>query len=962
VQTPTLKPAVALLALAALTVGGGLSLAGWPEPEQALPFLGLLLGVVIVAGLPTRLSSRADAEAMRPSFVLEFAALLAIGPLPGVFVTAAGELAHQLAHEPRPSVSRRTVTPALLALVGIYAAGQTLQVAGEALDRETWPWVGIPMLAAIVVVSLVRVLTTRVVMPLLTGHPVSRTLPADLLRVAPPYVIAASLAAALAEVIAVERWDLLAVAAVPLYFVAAAYQRHLSRLDEEHRRAEVLDAFLQGMCFVGYHGRITVWSDTLARLVACPRDRAVGRTLTVALGALAGTPLPRVVEEVLRGGATRTVPAVTIPSAAGARTLQVQVVPVEGGATLLWHDITERTREEAVLRRSKEGLALAAEGANDGLWAWDLRRQETFYSSRWRAMLGLAAEAGSGRPEDWLERVHPDDLGPLKDALEAHLAGKTDHVRYEHRIRHQDGTYRWFLCRAVASRGASGRATRLAGSLTDRIEAAIAQDRLTGTGALDSLTGLANRAVFVERLGRRLADMKERRGGEQFAVLYLDLDRLKVVNDSLGHLIGDELLISVSRRLEACLRPTDLLARLGGDEFAVLLHALADEKQANVIAFRIQEALSAPVSIGGREVFTSASIGIALGRPQYENPGEIMRDADTAMYHAKARGKARHELFDEDMNARVRDRIGLENDLRHAVANLDFEVNYQPIVSLATGMCVGFESLIRWRRNGEPVSPGIFIPLAEELGLIEPVGTWVLREACRTFAVWRQQYPAAGLDFITVNVSSRQLQQHNFITIVERAVHDAGIQPADLRLEITETALMDRPHAAATLLRELRAFGVKIYLDDFGTGYSSLSHLHELPVDALKIDRSFVSSLQLADRPAIVESILALARTLNTSVVAEGIENDAQAQALERLGCTHAQGYLFARPLTPQAAEDLLCQRKPLGPKGAQPSRASTAEVAAALHPAPGPFTWPDHITVRPAKAEGGVPAFAHAS
>jgi EAL domain-containing protein (putative c-di-GMP-specific phosphodiesterase class I) len=314
-------------------------------------------------------------------------------------------------------------------------------------------------------------------------------------------------------------------------------------------------------------------------------------------------------------------------------------------------------------------------------------------------------------------------------------------------------------------------------------------------------------------------------------------------------------------------------------------------------------------------VFTSASIGIAFGRVQYANPDEIMRDADTAMYHAKARGKARHELFDADMHARTRDRLGLENDLRHAVDSRDFEVHYQPIVSLRSGMCVGFESLVRWTRNGESIPPATFIPIAEELGLIEPLGTWVLQQACRTFANWQQRFPAGGLECITVNVSSRQLMEQNFLFIVEEAVHSAGLQPCDLRLEITETALMDSPHVVADVLRELRDFGVKIYLDDFGTGYSSLSHLHKLPVDALKIDRSFVKSLLLPDRPAIVESILALARTLNTSVVAEGIESDVQARELERLGCTHAQGFLFSRPLSIERAEDLLRVNQRLGPE-----------------------------------------------
>jgi diguanylate cyclase (GGDEF)-like protein len=469
-------------------------------------------------------------------------------------------------------------------------------------------------------------------------------------------------------------------------------------------------------------------------------------------------------------------------------------------------------------------------------------------------------------------------------------------------------------------RSAGRRAGRIAGSLTDTTEQATAREQLRSVAFLDPLTGLCNRAVFVEVLGRRLEELKVLRGGNRFAALYLDLDRLKVVNDSLGHLVGDELLTAVSRRLESCLRARDTLARLGGDEFAILLNEVGDPAQANVVAFRIQEALSAPFSIAGRVVFTSASIGIAFGHAEYNNPDEIMRDADTALYHAKKRGKARHELFDADMHARELDRVGLENDLRHAVNHNDFEVHYQPIVLLASGMCVGFESLIRWTRNGKPVSPVTFIPLAEELGIIEPLGTWVLQQACAAFADWQRRFPAGGLDYITVNVSSRQLMQQNFLSIVEQAVHDSGLKPCDLRLEITETALMDSPNEAAKLLRELREFGTKIYLDDFGCGYSSLSHLHKLPVDTLKIDRSFVKSLLLPDRPAIVESILALARTMNTSVVAEGIEKDVQARELERLGCTHAQGYLFSRPLSARGVEELLVANSPLGPKNVQAS------------------------------------------
>jgi diguanylate cyclase (GGDEF)-like protein/PAS domain S-box-containing protein len=670
------------------------------------------------------------------------------------------------------------------------------------------------------------------------------------------------------------------------------------------------------MSVVDGSGHVVLWNEALERMLGCTRERALGRLLHEAVPVLNRTELPKAVNEILADRRSRTISNVTLTSGAEARILEVKIVPVVDRLSLLWRDLTERIQAEHELKRNGERLALAAEGANDGLWQWNLRTQEFYVSGRWHAMVGPPAQASIGRPEQWLERVHPDDVGGLKATFEAHIAGQTGVFEHEHRLRHEDGTYRRFLCRGVAARTAGRRPDRIAGSLTDTTEQAIAEERLRSVGFLDPLTGLFNRAVFVEVLGRRLEEFKLRRVSSAFAVLYLDLDRFKIVNDSLGHLVGDELLIAASRRLESCLRQGEALARLGGDEFAILLNELGDDAQANGIAFRIQDSLSAPFSIGGREVFTSASIGIAFGPAHYTNPDVVMRDADTAMYHAKSRGKARHEVFDADMHARVRDRLSLENDLRRAIIGNDFEVHYQPIVSLTSGMCVGFESLVRWTRNGEAIPPATFIPIAEELGLIEPLGTWVMQQACITFADWQRRFPGAGLDCITVNVSSRQLMQQNFVRVVQQAVRKAGLRPADLRVEITETALLDNPGEAAGVLRELRNFGVKVYLDDFGTGYSSLSHLHKLPVDALKIDRSFVKSLLLPDRPAIVESILALARTLNTSVVAEGIESDVQARELECLGCTHAQGFLFSRPLSTRSAEELVMASLPLGPKG----------------------------------------------
>jgi diguanylate cyclase (GGDEF)-like protein/PAS domain S-box-containing protein len=739
-------------------------------------------------------------------------------------------------------------------------------------------------------------------------------------------VIGACLAVALIEAVIRDAWDIAAFALIPIYFAGRLYGIVLRRRESERRHLDVMQSVDQAVAIVDCSGRVTLWNDTLARLVGCSRKQAEDRPLVHAMRTLGESTFPQSLAEALKHRTPRTVSDLKLTTPKGVRTFNADIVPDHGGATIVWHDVTEQRQAEQVLKRSAERCALIADGANDGLWAWDRRTQEFYASSRWRALVGLPAQSGPGRPEDWFNRVHPDDLVPLKDSLDAHLSGQTGHFLQEHRIRHEDGSYRWFLCRGLASRGADQRPDLIAGSLDDITEQATALERSRSAIWCDPLTGLSNRAVFLETIGRRLTQFKKHRAG-RFAVLFLDLDRFKVINDSLGHLAGDELLIAVSRRLEACVRASDVLARLGGDEFAILMNSLNDEMQANVLAHRIQDALAAPFSIGGREVFTSISIGIACSRVEHANPEEILRDADTAMYHAKSRGKARHELFDADMHARALDRLGLESDLRQAVKNDALEVHYQPIVLLSSSMCVGFEALVRWTRNGKPVSPADFIPIAEELGLIESLGSWVLQKSCRTFSTWRSKYPAASLEYITVNVSARQLMQQGFVHLVEKTVLETGMKPCDLRLEITETALMHNPQEASEVLHRLRDFGVKIYLDDFGTGYSSLSHLHTLPVDALKIDRSFVRSLLLNDRPAIVESIMALARTLETGVVAEGVESTEQANQLERLLCRYAQGYFFSPPLAASAVENVLIANRPLGSATSQFSDPTSSGV-----------------------------------
>jgi diguanylate cyclase (GGDEF)-like protein len=911
-------PGTSAFAFGATAAAGALGLAAWPHDlERALLFAAFTLATVLGAAAD---SERGVADpAPRPlAFILAFTALLVLDGGAMVFVASAAVLALDLTEPPRTQPYRRALARIGISLLATAAAGLAHGLLGGTSARPLqWPQ-AIPIAAALLAYGVVWIGAAALPLSLTGGPSIAESWATRVRRSVPPYVIATAAAVVLAELIDQRLWEIVIVAAAPMYCAHRAYVRYAGRVDGERRRRDLLESLAHGVAIVDRRGRVTLWNDALAGLTGCPRDRALGRPLDDPLLPFAATALPQAAHDALHAGTFVPMPNVAVASPDGERSLQLEIFPDVDGVGIHVHDVTRDAQHERDRQQAADRLALAAEGANDGLWEWDLRTQQLYVSPRWRAMVGVPDGADLTRPEDWFNRIHPDDRVRFNESVEGHLSGAADRLHCEIRLRDDAGAYRRFLCSGVAERGVSRWQTRMAGSLTDLSGSSIAHDLIRSAEFRDPLTGLSNRAVFVKGLGERLHDLQHA-GGRRFAVLYLDLDRFKVVNDSLGHLVGDELLTSVSRRLESCLRPGDGLARLGGDEFAILLNDLGDATQANAIAFRIQETLGAPFSIAGREVVTSASIGIAFSRTEYTNPEEIMRDADTAMYHAKSHGKARHELFDADMHARALDRLGFEGDLRNAVRSQSFELHYQPIVSLASGMCTGFESLVRWRRFDQMVSPMQFIPVAEELGLIEPLGAWVLQEACRAFAAWQRRFPAYGLECITVNVSTRQLMQQGFLDMVEQAVRGAGLQPPDLRLEITETALMDAPHLAAQVLRELRDFGVKIYLDDFGTGYSSLSHLHKLPVDALKIDRSFVRSLTLDDRPAIVESILALARTLNTGVVAEGVETEAQARELLRLGCRHAQGYYYSPPLPVRAVDDLLITGRPLGERLAAP-------------------------------------------
>ncbi|MEN9216702.1 MAG: EAL domain-containing protein, partial [Gloeomargarita sp. HHBFW_bins_162] len=575
-------------------------------------------------------------------------------------------------------------------------------------------------------------------------------------------------------------------------------------------------------------------------------------------------------------------------------------------------DITERRRVEEALRESRERYALAVAGANDGLWDWDLSTGEMYFSRRWQEMLGYRDGEISLNPDEWIDRIHPEDQERVRNELAAHLTGLTPHFESEHRVLHRDGRYRWMLCRGLAVRDTDGQVYRMAGSLTDITRRKQTEAQLRYDATHDSLTDLANRALFLECLEQALRQRHFAEGkGVNFAVLFLDLDRFKIVNDSLGHMTGDRLLVVIAQRLRSCLRPGDVLARFGGDEFAILLNGVSNALDGTMIAEQIHGAFKEPFALepDGLEVFTSASIGMVLGPGQYTRPEEVLRDVDAAMHEAKRQGKACTAVFDHAMHTQALRLLQVETDLRRAISREELCVYYQPIVSLVSGTLTGFEALVRWRHpQWGLVSPGEFIPLAEETGLILSLGRWVLHHACAQMRHWQKTFPNAGHLNVSVNLSGRQLLQPHLVEQVAEILTETGLDPQFLRLEITESVLGDYDEAV-TILKKLKDVGVDACIDDFGTGHSSLSRLHRFPIDRLKIDQSFVSQVEY-DRESreIVRTIMSLAQSLRMDVIAEGVETPAQRHLLQSLDCRYAQGFLFSRPLPSPQVEALFQQ------------------------------------------------------
>jgi diguanylate cyclase (GGDEF)-like protein/PAS domain S-box-containing protein len=580
------------------------------------------------------------------------------------------------------------------------------------------------------------------------------------------------------------------------------------------------------------------------------------------------------------------------------------------------HDLSARRAAELALRESEEKFRQLADNIPEIFWITDSRQRKLHYlSPGFETLTGMCLADVMRRPRSWLKVVHAEDRERVRLARKA--LPKAEY-NVEYRIVLSDGSIRWVHDQAFPVRDGNGNVYRIAGIGADVTHRKEAEEKLVYLAHYDGLTGLPNRVLFFDRLRQTLAHAARRE--VIAAVMFLDLDRFKVVNDTLGHGVGDDLLRQVAQRLSACTRVGDTVARFSGDEFVLIVNDLQGAEDARHIAQKVLVAFANPFKVGGHEIFVSTSIGISLYPSDCEDEQTLLKNADTAMYRAKESGRNNFQFYTREMNARAMYRLNLENSLRHALERGEFRLHYQPKACLHTGRITGVEALLRWERPDHGlISPGEFVPLLEDTGLIVPVGEWVLSEACRQVETWRRTgvEPVA----IAINISARQFGARNLGEIIRRVLEEQRADPRYIELELTESLLMVNTEEAVRTLRYLKGLGLKLSIDDFGTGYSSLSYLKRFPIDALKIDRSFIDEIITdVDDATITRAVIGMAHNLGLKVVAEGVETQAQLSFLSANGCDEAQGYYFARP---QPAAELA---KWLGKAGHGPGKSLILE------------------------------------
>ncbi|HLM01508.1 MAG TPA: EAL domain-containing protein [Pyrinomonadaceae bacterium] len=591
--------------------------------------------------------------------------------------------------------------------------------------------------------------------------------------------------------------------------------------------------------------------------------------------------------------------------------INASIIEFEGKPAVMSinRDVTARIKADTALRESEYKLRTLIENMSEGLLHLDENDCIIFTNNRFREMTGYREEELAGQNASALLL---DDEGRkiVEKANQRRRQGLSEN--YELQLRTAQGKMIWSLAGAVPTFDETGKIVGSMSVHTDITERKRAEEQLLHNAMHDALTGLPNRSLFLEHLRRAMGHSPLRK--KTFAVLFLDFDGFKLINDSLGHLEGDMLLKMIARRLESLLRGDDVVARLGGDEFTILLDELTGSKDVLFVVERIKDMFKEPFNLGGREVFISSSIGIVLRDAKYKTPEDMLRDADIAMYRAKSSGKGRHEIFNKAMRDEVSNRLRLETELRLALERGEFSVFYQPIMQIADNQLIGFEALVRWLHPGRgQIMPGEFIPIAEETGLIVPLGEWILRESCRQVREWQQRFPARGDLTISVNLSCKQFMQHDLADRVAEILRETGLEARFLRLEVTESHVMENSQMAITIMNRLRELGVQLSIDDFGTGYSSLSYLQRLPINYLKIDRSFVNVMNSNhENGEIVRAIIMLAKNLNMQVIAEGIETEEQALQLINLDCPFGQGFLYSKPTNAAQAEAILENALPL--------------------------------------------------